>query len=51
MSGDFNIELFYGDLRPGLNDVEITAVDTPGNSTTTHVQVDWQGNTSTPPAS
>jgi LmbE family N-acetylglucosaminyl deacetylase/regulation of enolase protein 1 (concanavalin A-like superfamily) len=49
--GDFNIELFYGDLRPGLNSVEITAVDTAGNSTTRVVQVDWQGNTGTiPPA-
>ena len=35
---------------PGLNDVEITAVDTAGNSTTTQMQVDWQGNTNTPAA-
>jgi regulation of enolase protein 1 (concanavalin A-like superfamily)/LmbE family N-acetylglucosaminyl deacetylase len=48
-AGDFNIELFYGDLRPGLNDVEITAVDTGGNSTVKHVQVDWQGTSDTPP--
>ena len=49
--GDFNIELHYGDLRPGLNDVEITAGDTAGNETVRVVQVDWQGNTGTvPPA-
>ena len=48
--GDFNIELFYGDLRPGLNGVEITAMDTAGNETVRIVQVDWQGNSGTSPA-
>ena len=48
-AGDFNIELFYGDLLPGLNAVEITATDTAGNSTVHVVQVDWQGNTNTQP--
>jgi LmbE family N-acetylglucosaminyl deacetylase/regulation of enolase protein 1 (concanavalin A-like superfamily) len=49
--GDFNIELFYGDLRSGLNDVQITATDAAGNTTVKTMQVDWQGNTGTiPPA-
>ncbi len=48
-AGDFNIELFYGDLRPGPNEVVITAVDTNGNSTARTVEVNWQGNTNTAP--
>ena len=31
-AGDFNIELFYGELLPGLNDVQIRAVDTRATS-------------------
>lgn len=49
--GDFNIELDHTELLPGLNDVEITAVDTFGHATVQHVQVEWQGITSaSPPA-
>lgn len=48
-AGDFNIELFHGDLRPGLNDVEIRATDAGGNATVRRVQVDWQGTVNTPP--
>ena len=47
--GDFNIELYYGDLRPGANDVEITATDAAGNSTVRNVTVDWQGTVTTQP--
>ncbi len=49
--GDFNIELLYSELRPGANDVEITAVDAGGHATVRHVTVNWQGTTQvTPPA-
>jgi LmbE family N-acetylglucosaminyl deacetylase/regulation of enolase protein 1 (concanavalin A-like superfamily) len=48
--GDFNVELFYGDLMPGTNAVEITAADPAGNTTVQHVQVNWQGNTGAAPS-
>ena len=48
-AGDFNIELNYGDLKPGLNSVEITATDPGGNTAVQVMQVDWQGNTNTQP--
>jgi regulation of enolase protein 1 (concanavalin A-like superfamily) len=39
--GDYNIEVSYQDLIPGLNDVVITAVDTLGERRDTTVAVDY----------
>jgi hypothetical protein len=42
-AGDFNIELDYTDLLPGMNPVTITAIDTGGASTQVVVNVDYRG--------
>ncbi len=39
--GDFNVEIDYGDLSPGSNDVVITAVDTLGEQTDHLVTIDF----------
>ncbi len=38
-TGDFNVELAYADLRPGANDLAITAIDQQNATTTTMVTV------------
>lgn len=43
LAGDFNIELDYTDLRPGANQVAITATDNAGGARTAHVTVNYQG--------
>ncbi|MFO7661450.1 MAG: InlB B-repeat-containing protein [Chloroflexota bacterium] len=42
-AGDFNIELDYTDLKPGLNPVTITATDSQGGTTQAVVNVNYQG--------
>jgi hypothetical protein len=42
-AGDFNIELDYTDLKPGLNPVTITATDSQGGVTQAIVNVNYQG--------
>jgi hypothetical protein len=42
-AGDFNIELDYTDLNPGLNPVTITATDSQGGVTQAVVNVNYQG--------
>jgi hypothetical protein len=41
--GDFNVEISHRDLRPGLNEIVITAVDFLGDLTQQSVVVDFAG--------
>jgi len=50
--GDFNVDLNRAALVPGLNQLEIRAVDSLGNVSVRNVTVNWQGQSAgaTPPA-
>ena len=41
MPGDFNIDIDYADLQPGLNEVAISATDANSNGSTTTVTVNY----------
>ena len=48
--GDFNVEIGYGELSPGLSDITIRARDNLGNTSVESVQVDYIDNVVTPTA-
>ena len=48
-SGDFNVEIAYADLSPGLNDITIRAMDDLGNPSVETVQVEYIDNVAPSP--